>query len=247
MRKNEEKVAVYIDANNLNGYLKDEEIGIGKGTRFNYSSFVDSLVGERKLVSKRYYAGITKNFDNSEKGAAMVEGQRNFLKGLTSEGFVIKQGRVIKDGGGYREKGTDVRIGVDMVVGAVEDIYDTAILVSSDTDLIPAVQYVKYKSKRLEYIGFAHAPSLYNAKICRFFFSHNLSNCTQSHCQDIIRSLTFQKRVRRSQCDLRHTRRLQLVEHLPSGVRLAYDIVFVIVVRIAGWRSSTSRGSNWAH
>ena len=60
----------------------------------------------------------------------------------------------------YKEKGTDVKIAVDLIVGAVDGIYDTAILVSSDTDLIPAVSYVKYKNKKIEYVGFAHSPSL---------------------------------------------------------------------------------------
>lgn len=49
---------------------------------------------------------------------------------------------------------------VDLVVGAADDLYDTAIVVSSDTDLIPATQYVRYRSKRIEYVGFSHAPSL---------------------------------------------------------------------------------------
>ena len=60
----------------------------------------------------------------------------------------------------YKEKGTDVKISVDLIVGAVDNLYDTAILVSSDTDLIPAIRYIKYKKKKLEYVGFAHAPSL---------------------------------------------------------------------------------------
>lgn len=58
------------------------------------------------------------------------------------------------------EKGTDVKIAVDLIIGAIDNYYDTAILISSDTDLIPAVKYVKYKKKKLEYIGFSHAPSL---------------------------------------------------------------------------------------
>lgn len=60
----------------------------------------------------------------------------------------------------YKEKGTDVKISVDLIVGAVDDLYDTAILVSSDTDLIPAIRYIKYKNKKLEYVGFAHSSSL---------------------------------------------------------------------------------------
>ena len=61
---------------------------------------------------------------------------------------------------GYEKKGTDIKMAVDLIVGAVDNLYDTAILVSSDTDLIPAVKYIKYKGKKLEYVGFSHAPSL---------------------------------------------------------------------------------------
>ena len=60
----------------------------------------------------------------------------------------------------YREKGTDVKIAVDLIIGAVDNLYDSAILVSSDTDLIPAIRYVKYKDKKIEYVGFAHSSSL---------------------------------------------------------------------------------------
>lgn len=63
------------------------------------------------------------------------------------------------DQGKTREKGTDVKIATDLITGAVDDIYDTAILVSSDTDLIPAIKYIRYKKKKLEYVGFSHAPS----------------------------------------------------------------------------------------
>ncbi len=48
---------------------------------------------------------------------------------------------------------------MDLIVGAVDNHYDTAIIVSSDTDLIPAIKYIKYKKKKIEYVGFSHAPS----------------------------------------------------------------------------------------
>lgn len=59
-----------------------------------------------------------------------------------------------------REKGVDVQIAIDLVIGAVEDSYDVAIVVSSDTDLIPAIKYVRLKGKTVEYVGFSNAPSL---------------------------------------------------------------------------------------
>lgn len=75
------------------------------------------------------------------------------------QGLQLKGGKIMYDGGRPREKGTDVRIAVDLVVGAIDNLYDSAILVSSDTDLIPALDYVKYKKKNIEYVGFSHAPS----------------------------------------------------------------------------------------
>jgi uncharacterized LabA/DUF88 family protein len=72
------------------------------------------------------------------------------------------------DSGKIREQGTDVKIAVDIIVGAIDNQYDTAILVSSDTDLIPAIQYIRYKGKKLEYIGFSHSPSLGIQKYATF-------------------------------------------------------------------------------
>ena len=164
MDNKKERVAVYIDGNNFYGYLKDKEINYQKGTKFNFSRFVDFLLGkERDCVSKRYYTGIFRNIDNSQKSEELVQGQQKFLSKLENEGFAIKRGRIMfskKDPNEKpREKGTDVKIAVDLIIGAIDNLYDTAVLVSSDTDLIPAVKYVKYKNKRLEYVGFSHDPS----------------------------------------------------------------------------------------
>ena len=60
---------------------------------------------------------------------------------------------------GYHEKGVDVLMAVGMLVGAYEDTYDILILVSSDTDLIPALEKVRILGKRVEYVGFSHKPS----------------------------------------------------------------------------------------
>jgi len=154
------KVAVYIDGSNFYHYLKDKEISFPKGVKFNFKDFIDFLAKERKCVSKRYYTGVFRNFDGSSKSEELVKGQQKFFSKIQQDGFVIKRGRILCDGGKPREKGTDVKIATDLIVGAVDNIYDTAILISSDTDLIPAIKYLRYKKKKLEYIGFSHAPTL---------------------------------------------------------------------------------------
>jgi len=157
-----ERVAVYIDGSNFYKYLKDKEINFPKGVKFNFKAFVDFLVGEqRECVSKRYYTGIFSNIDNIQRSVELVRGQQKFLSKIEDDGFIIKGGRIIKhDDGTFKEKGTDVKIATDLIIGAIDNLYDTAILISSDTDLIPAIRYIKYKKKRLEYVGFSHDPSL---------------------------------------------------------------------------------------
>lgn len=156
---NNERVAIYIDGGNTYQRLKESEMP-EQGKRFDYSSFVDHLVGKRKLTSKRYYVGIVKNYNNTEKGEKMTRGQQKFLAGLEFEKFHIKRGRIMYDGNNIREKGVDVKLAVDLVVGATDDLYDTAVIISSDTDLIPAIKYVvSAKGKRIEYVGFSSNPS----------------------------------------------------------------------------------------
>jgi len=163
-----ERVAVYIDGNNFYKYLKDKEINFPKGMKFDFNKFVDFLVGERECISKRYYVGIARNLDGTKKSERIARGQQKFLSKIENDGLIIKRGRVMYDKGRIREKGTDVKIAVDLIVGAVDDLYDTAVLVSSDTDLIPAVRYIKYRGKKLEYIGFSHSPSLGMQKHANF-------------------------------------------------------------------------------
>lgn len=59
----------------------------------------------------------------------------------------------------YKGKGVDVKLAVDILDMAYQDKYDTAIVISSDTDLIPGIVRAKELGKKIEYIGFSHRPS----------------------------------------------------------------------------------------
>lgn len=160
-----EKVVIYIDGSNT--YNKLKKLGIPEeDKRFDFSAFVAHIVGERKLISKRYYVGIVRNHDHSEKSDKLVRKQQQFLETLRSTGFEVKPGRIMYDGGRIREKGVDVKLAIDLVIGAADNLYDTAIIVSSDTDFIPAIKYARYKKKNVEYVGFTGEPSLGMIKEC---------------------------------------------------------------------------------
>lgn len=154
------KAAVYFDGSNF--YYKLRELEIPNITYFNYSKFSEWLARDRKIISKRYYVGVVRAKEGNEKGQQLRKEQQRLFSHLTSpdQNFIIKYGFLMNNDGAYHEKGVDVKIAVDLLVGAYENIYDTAILISSDTDLIPVIKKIKHIGKEVEYIGFAHKPSL---------------------------------------------------------------------------------------
>ena len=158
-----EKVAVFIDGGNLYRLLKEHRILPQK--RFDYTALVHFVLRSRVLVSKGYYVGIVRNHDGTEKSQKMVEGQQKFLSNLETQGFHIERGRIVYDHD-IREKGVDVKIAVDIVAGAFENKYDTAVVLSSDTDLLPAIKHVISMGKKVEYVGFSTRPSIGMTKEC---------------------------------------------------------------------------------
>lgn len=55
---------------------------------------------------------------------------------------------------GTIEKGVDTLIATDMVRLAWEDAYDVAVLASSDSDLVPAVEFLRLKGRKVIQAGF---------------------------------------------------------------------------------------------
>ena len=85
----------------------------------------------------------------------MVESQQKFLQKLQDSGITLERGRIVYDHK-PREKGIDVKMAIDIVLGVVNNEYDSVVLISSDTDLMPAIKYVQSKGKKIEYVGFSH-------------------------------------------------------------------------------------------
>lgn len=54
----------------------------------------------------------------------------------------------------YEEKETDVNVAVQMVAGAYENRYDTAVVISGDTDMVPAMKLVRSRGKRVIWCPF---------------------------------------------------------------------------------------------
>lgn len=124
-----EKVYVYIDGSNLYWNLKTADCA---DMSFNFQKFIKNLVGKRALEGVRYYIGQIKPKDGDEKSQKLHRHQQRLFEKLKKAGFYIVRGRLRQIGEIFTEKGVDMRIGIDLVEGAYENRYDTAVLISSD-------------------------------------------------------------------------------------------------------------------
>ena len=152
---NSERVIIFIDGSNLYHILKTI-FGIHKTLMdFNFGKFIKFLTGKRRLIRTYYYsAPLDRNKDES----TYSKQQKFFenLKRLPDFELILcrmqKQnlyGNII-----YSVKEDDIHIAVDMVKLAYNNAYDTAILISTDGDFIPAINAVKERGKRIENVGF---------------------------------------------------------------------------------------------
>jgi uncharacterized LabA/DUF88 family protein len=178
-----ERVSIYIDGGNFY-HLVLRKLGL-RELNFDFDNFANFLAGNRKIITegKRFYIGtVREKLDGHENKQAMINQTTLFDRLITTGNWQIKTSKLrtrvekIKidnrvenyeyiqrcgiDEIAYtrsREKGIDVKLAVDVMVGAIDDKYDLAIIVSSDTDLVPAIDWVRsrYKNKKIEYIGFS--------------------------------------------------------------------------------------------
>ena len=171
-----ERVFVIIDGNNF--YHRLKELGLKNLLSFDYERFSQFLIGKRKLVLKKYYIGAIREDRNNPKSKELRKNQRILLGRLQKQSWQIGFGHMLKTDR-YHEKGVDVLMAVDLLVGAYENLYDIVILITSDTDLIPALEKVRSKGKKIEYIGFSHNPShalITHSDVRRLLIKDELNN-----------------------------------------------------------------------
>jgi len=152
----ENRVFLIIDGNNF--YHRLKELKLKNLLNFDYEKLTEYLIGKRSSVLRKYYIGAIREEHNNPKSKELMVGQQKLLGKLQKQHWQIGLGHMLKTDD-YHEKGVDVLMAVDLLIGAYEDKYDTVVLVSSDTDLIPAIDKVRLMGKKVEYVGFSHKPS----------------------------------------------------------------------------------------
>ncbi len=167
MSQNPEKVMVYIDGFNLYFGIKDQ---------FPALKWLDvHSLGQSLLEPNQILAGV-KYFTARISGNPQKVGRQNtYLRALQTTPTQLIYGHyksstaTCTNCGHLRtkneEKMTDVNIAVTILVDALDDVYDTAILISGDSDLVPPISVVKDKFKKRVVIAFP--PNRSNNSISR--------------------------------------------------------------------------------
>ena len=179
-----QKCIIFIDGSNF--YFKLKDLDLHNLLSFNFSRFIKLVSRSCKVVSACYYVGRIRQ-DGSVKTNRLFNNQQKLLGNLKKHNITYQFGYLLKNDGAYHEKGVDIQIAVDMLVVAYENLADRIILVSSGTDLAPAIKKAREKGKIVEYIGFSHKPSVAMVSFC--------SESTLLKKEDIL-SLTKQIAIR---------------------------------------------------
>lgn len=125
-----------------------------------------------KEIEIRYYsvAKIRQQFNfNDEihqKSVIFADNLRRLRNCLTKTGVIFKPSGILKIRQSdtckkcgttdykFQEKGVDVSLAVDLVADTLNNQVDHIIIVSSDTDLLPALKIAAKSNKQITYLGF---------------------------------------------------------------------------------------------
>ena len=160
------KTVLLIDGENFKYYIKSV---LGHNNidwyKYDFKSLFD-LVLDGYDVNEVifYFAKIKFHKNTEEKSIELIENQRRLKTSLEQKGFkVIFAGRVrgYEEKGVlvFKEKGVDVRIGVDMASFSFDKKFNQVILGSSDSDLQPAINELKKRGGQIVYLGFEKRPN----------------------------------------------------------------------------------------
>jgi len=164
-----DRVVAYIDGFNLYFGLKADH-----GRMYlwlDLQALVESLLlPEQELRKVCYFtARLRDDPDGARRQSAYLDALASRCwKVVRVEGRFQEKNRSCGSCGarwvGYEEKETDVNIAATLIEDAVDDIYDTALIISGDTDLRPAIATVK-RLRPGKFIVAAFPPRRFSARL----------------------------------------------------------------------------------
>jgi len=158
-----ERVSIFIDGNNLYHSLKRSDI-----SDINFQKLINELAKDKTLVNVFYYiASLDIKYDEEKywKHQKFLEDLRKIPK-FNVVLCTLRKYKKENGSAGFQIKGDDIYLANDLLVGAYENLYDRAILISGDEDFIPIVKTVQKLNKKVKNVYFSSSSSKQLRKIC---------------------------------------------------------------------------------
>jgi len=165
MKMEKQKCIVYVDG--FNFYYGLREPKWKKYYWLDMVSFFEKFMKpNQELIAVKYFSARPTDLAKSANQNAFFQAnQKNPKFKLVLGKYLKKQITCFKYGNiihTYEEKETDVRIATQIVADAYEQECDVAIVVSADSDMIPAIEIAKGTGKRV-YVYFP--PNHYSSNL----------------------------------------------------------------------------------
>jgi len=172
------KTIVYIDGQNF--LYKAAEVLILSGRisnkqelfKIDIAGIIKNIIKSDEIIIRFYGAKIKVRKDKGNdiyiKSRAFSDNSRRMKNTLNNQNIEyvesgnlkLRDSDICKKCGSqdfrFQEKGVDVGMAVDMVVDSFSGNAGQIVVVSSDTDLIPAIRSVKNKGINIIYLGFSN-------------------------------------------------------------------------------------------
>ena len=130
------RTAIFIDASNV--YYSQKSLG----WQIDYQKLFNFFKQETNLVKAYFYSGVVSKNKGQQKFFSKMEQFGYIVKTKEVKWIKDKQKKIIKGKGNL-----DIELALDMVLES--NNFDTAILISGDSDFEPIVQHLKGKSKKV--------------------------------------------------------------------------------------------------
>ena len=173
-----EETFVFIDA----GYLSkiSKHFGQGRYIRLDYNQFANTLARDNYLWCKGVFFYTAPPFQSdppTPREERMKRGYDKFVNKIRKiPNFTLREGRLQKIDGDYRQKGVDTLITMDLFKVCYNEDINKIILLACDTDFVPILK--ELRRSRVKVILYYYSDYIRNSNFS--MSNHILTACDES-------------------------------------------------------------------